>query len=261
MAILAARTCETSREIETIADELATAYQARVAFVREHMHLDHEQAHHAVRGQQMTPDEVAALRERLVRCPPEQVHWLDLQCLAEHDPDAVLEVWEDLKAQARDELHSGHRAAVAMDWQRQPWERARFLALREHLQHGAPAQTGVESALYDLAAEAYGDYLQHTEQWHRMMSAEAEVEKQDLERTGKWSSPRRIVDEAIADAERRKDAAHKRFLRTVKMLHEVQRTTPALYVDHADQINVAQQQVNMTTPGGKPHGDDDDLPE
>jgi hypothetical protein len=261
MNALAQNPDDESGEIEMIAAEMADAYQRQVAFLRQHMHMDDQHAHLAVRGPHMTAEEVASVHERLVQCPPEQVHWLDLQGLAEHDPVAVVDVWRELKRQARDELEGGHRAAQAMDWQRRPWARARFIALREHLQLGSPPQTGVEAALYDLAAEAYSDYLEHTEQWHRMMSAEAEVERGDLDRTGKWSVPRRIVAEAIADAERRKDAAHNRFLRTVKMLHELQRSKPALYVAKAGQINVDQQQVNMTTPRGKPHGDDDDLPE
>jgi hypothetical protein len=42
------------------------------------------------------------------------------------------------------------------------------------------------------------------------------------------------------------ERAHARFLRIMKMLHEVHKYVPAVYVGHAGQINVGAQQVNVS---------------
>ena len=55
--------------------------------------------------------------------------------------------------------------------------------------------------------------------------------------------------EAITQAVTRAERAHARFLRTVKMLHELRRA-PVLQIGHAAQINVGQQQVNVVTREG-----------
>jgi hypothetical protein len=41
------------------------------------------------------------------------------------------------------------------------------------------------------------------------------------------------------------ERAHQRFLKTIKLLHELQRSAPMLYVGQAGQINVGRQQVNV----------------
>jgi hypothetical protein len=247
-------------EVGSIAAELANAYQERVAYLREHMQLDNEQAKIVALGLDRTPDEVAALRERLLREPPEEVEWLDLQCLAEHDPDALVEIWEKLKSGARDELVSGHRAAQMMDWQRRPWARAQYLAIREDFRDGMPPQSGIEAALIDLAAEAYGDYLELSQLHHRLLATEAEVERGDIKRKGRWRPPHQIIADAEERTTRSVDRAHQRFLKTVKMLHEIQRSAPTLYVNHAGQINVGQQQVNVAESAVRGGPTREDLP-
>jgi hypothetical protein len=206
----------------------------------------------------MTPEEAMNDVARIHVMPPEHVTWPELVRLAERDPEAMLEVWEDQKAAAREELASGHRAAQALDWQRHPYARARFLAIRESFRAHTPPQSGIEAALIDAAAEAYGDYLELSEQVHRMLSAEAEIQRDDLEREGRWYPPHITTADAIERTERRAERAHQRFLRTVKTLNELQRLAPTLYVAHAGQVNVGQQQVNVAAdrPTGKTSGRD-----
>ena len=50
------------------------------------------------------------------------------------------------------------------------------------------------------------------------------------------------------------EQAHARFLRTVKMLHEVRKYAPPVYIGHAGQINVGHQQVNVSTPAADDAG-------
>jgi hypothetical protein len=207
----------------------------------------------------MTPEEAERDVTRIRGQAPEQMTWPDLLRLAERDPEAMLAVWDDIKVAARDESESGHRAAQALDWQRRPWARARFLALRDSFRDGTPPATGIEAALIDLAAEAHGDYLELSQQLHRMLSAEVEIQRDDLERDGRWRPTREVTDAAIARVERRADRAHKRFLQTVKMLHDLRRASPTLYVGHAGQINVGQQQVNLTPSSLPDSKESDDL--
>jgi hypothetical protein len=50
--------------------------------------------------------------------------------------------------------------------------------------------------------------------------------------------------EALEQAVRMAGQAHKRFLQTVKLLHELRRA-PLLQIGHAAQVNVALQQVTI----------------
>ena len=67
---------------------------------------------------------------------------------------------ERVKTAARDELASGHRTGDALEWQGGPWDRARFLAIRDSFRGDTPPRDGIEAALIDSAAEAFSDYLE-----------------------------------------------------------------------------------------------------
>jgi hypothetical protein len=104
----------------------------------------------------------------------------------------------------------------------------------------------------DTAAEAFGDYLEWSEHLHMQASTEVESERHRLEHDGGWSPPRLGMAEAIEQSAKMAERAHTRFLRTVKMLHELQRSAPTLFVGQAGQINVGTQQVNVGTTSGTP---------
>jgi hypothetical protein len=243
----------------SIAAELVHAYHQMVTFHRDQLGLSALEADAQARGTDLTEAEVDQARARILSRPPDQVTWAEMLRLAERDPDAMLAILDDLTNAARDELESGHRAAQALDWQRRPFARARFLAIRESFREGTPPTTGIEAALIDVAAEAHGDYLELSEQLHRMLGAEVEIQRDDLERDGRWRPTHEVTDAAIARVERRATNAHKRFLQTVKALHELQRSSHTLFVGHAGQINVGQQQVNFRGPAAAGYDAPDDL--
>jgi hypothetical protein len=166
------------------------------------------------------------------------VSWFDLTRLAERDPDALREIWQGVKAAARDELASGHRTADALDWDGTPWQRARFLAIRDGFRADYQPRGGIEAAMVDLAAEAFGDYLAWTETVHRRASLDVEAEERDAERHGHWKPQRVSWVESLEHAARMAERAHARFLRTVKTLAELRRAGP-VYVGQAGQVNVA----------------------
>ena len=173
--------------------------------------------------------------------------WSDLQRLVNYEPDELVAAWAHLKAEAREELESGHRTAQALEWKGSPLDRARFLAIQDSFRTTSPPQNGIESALVDIAAEAFNDCLQRTEQMHMQAGSEAASERASLERHGSWSPARLSTAEAIEQSSKMVERAHKRFLQTVKLLRDLQRTSPTLYVGNAAQINVGQRQVNVAT--------------
>ena len=167
--------------------------------------------------------------------------WFDLNRVVDRDPEAFAELWRGLKGAAQDELASGHRAAQALDWDGRPWDRARFLAIRDSFRADYQPRPGIEAALVDLAAEAFGDYLAWSEQLHMQAGTEAEIERNDLGRHGKWKPQRIWSAEAMAESARMAELAHTRFLRTIAALGEQRRSGPV----YVGQVNVAPQQVNI----------------
>jgi hypothetical protein len=235
-------------EAGSLAKELAKAYQEMAGFYRDALGLTGPQADARARGHDDTPQLAAEDSARIQAQPPDQLSWFDLNRLANRDPALLAEVWAGLQAEARKELASGHRTAEALEWQSRPWNRARFLAIRDSLRQGSPPQDGIEAALVDSAAEAFADYLEWTSHFHMLSGSEVEAERHQLECEGGWNPPRLSMAQAIEQAAKLAERAHQRFLRTVKMLHERQRAATTFYVAQAGQINVGSQQVNVTEP-------------
>ena len=92
---------------------------------------------------------------RILNCQPDQVSWFDFHTLTERDPHLAVRRWEDIKRSALAELHSGHRAGKAMEPTAfGPWDRARFLALREEPSREWQPRNGIEQTLIDTLAQA-----------------------------------------------------------------------------------------------------------
>src|SRR5690606_31508518 len=234
-------------EVEDIASQLAAAYRGMAAFYRDQMELTGPEADERARGADSTPEEAAADLARITDAPPDQVSWFDLTRLAEREPERMAAVWHRIKEAARRELASGHRTADALEWHGRPWERARFLALRDSFRGDGPPPSGIEAALIDSAAEAFTAYLQASEHLTMMTALDMKHEHDRAEQYGEWQPQRLSYAESVDRAARTVQQAHARFLRTVKMLHEIRKVSPALYVGHAGQINVGQQQLNVAT--------------
>jgi len=228
-------------EADPLAVELARSFGQMVSFYRHQLEMSGPEADARARGADDPPDEAAADLARIRARPPDQVSWFDLNRVADRDPEALAEVWRALKAAARDELHSGHRTARALDWDGRPWDRARFLAIRDSFRADYRPGPGIEAALVDLAAEAFGDYLAWSEQLHMQAGTEAVIERNDLDRHGKWKPQRIFSADAMAESARMAERAHTRFLRTVATLGDLRRTGPV----YVGQVNIAPQQVNI----------------
>ena len=230
-----------------------------VTFYRDQLHLSGPEADARARGRDSTDEEAAADLARIRERRPDEVSWYDLERLVERDPEAMVAVWKEVKAAARQELASGHRAAQSLDWDGDPWARARFLAIRASLRNDTPPASGIEVALVDMATEAYSVWLEESEHAHMLSSGEVARERLELERDGGFSPPRLMMAEAIEQAAGRAERAHKRFLQTVKSLTDLQRLAPSVYVGHVGQFNVGQQQVNVASSSREMKSDAEDL--
>jgi len=250
----------TEQETDSLAHEMAQAYRRMAAFYRDQLQLSGPEADARARGTDYTTREAAEDRQRILDRPPDQVSWFDLNRLIERNPDDMIAVWSRIKAQVREELASGYRTAHALDWNSRPWQQARFLAIRDSFRASIPPQNGIQSALIDTAAEAFGDYLELTEHFHMQISSEVETEQHRLEQEGGWTPPRLSMAESIEQSSKLAERAHKRFLQTIKMLHDLRRLTPTVYVGNAGQINVGSQQVNVASPQPQENAGNGHLP-
>ncbi|MGC4108704.1 MAG: hypothetical protein QM753_20465 [Thermomicrobiales bacterium] len=230
------------RETGSLAAELAHTYGRMVTFYRDQLQMNAIDADAHARGADDTPDEAAADLARIRDRPPDQVSWFDLERVVERDPEAMAELWQGLRAAAREELASGHRTARALDWDGHPWDRARFLAIRDSFRADYEPRPGIESALVELAAEAFGDYLAWSEQLHMQAATEVSMERHDLGRHGGWKPQRIESAEAMEHSARMADRAHARLLHTLRALGDLRRTGP-VHIHQAGQVNLGAQQV------------------
>lgn len=242
---------ENRDEAGSLAMELANAYRNMAAFYRDQLHLTGIEADERARGRDDTPEQAAEDLARIRGRAPDQVSWFDLQRLADRDPNETLSVWGKIKADARKELASGHRVAEALDWEGSPWDRARFLAIRDSFRADYRPRPGIEAALIDMAAEAFSTWLQLSERYQMLAGTDAELEEATLGRNGKWRMPHYTAAEHEDRIEAAAERAHARMLRSVKALSDLRRQ--AVYVSHARQVNVGQQQVNVARPEPDEH--------
>ena len=99
-----------AQEVETLARELATAFDTLVKSYKESFQLSLEEA--LARSQTPLPEESLKL---VLKRPPNETSWLDLNNLSAKNPHLALRKWQEIKRAALDELQSGHRAARAME--------------------------------------------------------------------------------------------------------------------------------------------------
>jgi hypothetical protein len=181
---------------------------------------------------------------RALKGPPEGVSWRGLRLLAERDPEAAARRWEEIKRAARDELRSGHRAARAFV-DNSPWERARLLALRDDLARQWRPHGAIEDQVLETMALAQAGMLF----WLKALNTWATLGAEDAGRGSRdgqgRATPRLSEGEAIERAGAMAARFQKMFLRALRALSDLRRHGPAVLVQHAGQVNVGAQQVNV----------------
>lgn len=228
-------------EVESLARELARSYAALVDSHRKARGVGAVEADAKAREHSEWAVEAAH------RDPVDHISWWQLATAMERDPETVRQTWERIKAEARAELRSGHRSAIALEWGGRPWDRARFLAIRDGFAEGWHPRGGIETALIDTLAQSFTAYLQWTERATTAAEAESEHQDYQLKEHGKWQAPRMATAEWMDWCADQAERAHRRFLMTLKAMQELRRL-PAVLVTGVGQVNVGAQQVNIAAP-------------
>jgi len=227
-------------EIGSLARELARGHNDLIDQFQRYAGMTAAEAAEAAR----TPRDHAL--ERVRTAPPDQLSWSTLAQAAQHDPTVTRAAWEQIKGAAQQELSSGHRTAQSLEHGGTPWNRARFLALRDAFRDDWQPRGGVESALIDLLAQSFGDYLHWSERLTLYVDSQCEAEDVKLKRDGYWMPPRISEAQWMTWCAEQANAAHRRFLMTLKTMQDLRRL-PSVSIASVGQVNVAQQQVNVSS--------------
>ena len=235
-------------EVEILARRVAQSFKGMVAYYSR----PEEKGGHgmtAAEAEEKAHEPWPEVKERVLHGEPDQVSWWQLGLVAEDDPEAALAGWERIKQAARDELSTGHRAAegLVLKWE-DPWENARFLALRSaFLEEWGPVG-GVEQVLVETLAHAYTCHLD----WLQTLASYTKLNLRDTKKDDHWLPPSITRAEAIDQAAAMVDRFNRIMLRTIKALTDLQRRTPPVTIHHAGQVNLGAQQVNLSLDGGAP---------
>src|SRR5262245_27468803 len=203
-------------DVRMLARELANTYRDRVCRLKHELGLSTQEA----AAKAVERPSLGHVWEKLER-PAEVTTWSDIQELASYSPERALDRWEEVKQAAREELRSGERAARDVEvLTNNAYQRAQFLALREDLYQAWNPRNGIERQLIDMMAQA--------------ATAQAFWLLRAVERC--------LPDEpSVAMVDR----FNRIFVRTLRALVDLRKAPISVLVQHAEQINVAQEQVNV----------------
>jgi hypothetical protein len=195
--------------------------------------------------------------KRIEKTPMESLDWWQIAILFGRDQQQAEWVWKQLKQEARREFLSGHRVARVSetgDWQREPWKRARFLAIRDGFVEQWKPSGAIELAMIDTMAQAYSEYLYWSEETHRRSTTEMKLSQElDEERyykgaKGNWIPLRVGEQNAIEHAMQMMDRYNRLFLRTLRQLRDLRRYSTPITINNPQQVNIATEggrQVNV----------------
>jgi len=231
-----------ARGISSFAREMADEYQSFVRYYQTRLEKTAAEAHEAA----IEPADDDYL-EYTMNTPPDQVSWHAISTVAERDPALGRQVWLRLLDQARDDLASGNRAARAMEgYDHAPWDRARFLVLRESLAKEWRPANGIEWMLVDLLTQAFSLYERevHLVMTYTMM--EASLNDHYIQKNNKYETPRLTSAETLARAEQTMERYQRMILRVQRALRDQRRY--GLNVGSVGQLNIGLMQQNVVQP-------------
>jgi len=239
MISTALESSESAADAQPLAQEMSRAVRRYV------------QAH--VREFEVTPeDSLKSLEQnseyrgqKALNCEPRHFSWMDFYTLSQRDPELGLQRWKEIKEAARQELQSGHRAAIANEgtFSSNTWQRAQFLAIRDGLATDWEPQNGIEWSLIDMMAQAYASQLFWQE---RMMCYACLESKTEQIKTNGWAEHPRVSDaQAVDQAAQMVDRFNRVFMRSLRALRDLRRHAPSLVMHNVGQVNVAENQLNL----------------
>ncbi|MBD0325226.1 MAG: hypothetical protein ICV68_02275 [Pyrinomonadaceae bacterium] len=204
----------------------------------------------------------------ILRQPVTSITWIALDELFRRSPAAAKEVWDLVKQEARKEFESGHRAAEVFErapWQRETWNRARYLGIRDSFIEQWQPRGGIDLAMIDMLTQSFYFYLYWTEIANLRTETEMRGDppewvqaRRQMERTfprdrsgmkGFWDPPYAKDQEAVEHATLMAERYSKAFQRNLRAMRDLRRYTMPVTINNPQQVNIAAdggQQMNVT---------------
>ncbi len=226
-----------AHEAGSLAREMARAYSQMLDHYRRELSFDQADAR--------ARDTGGSDLEQLEATPPDQLSWWVLGRVAQQDPARAHQAWERAQDEARQELTTGHRAARAVEADGTPWERAQFVAILSGFMADWQPRGGIEGALVETLAQAYTQQLRWLARLTVLSQTEADRQDRDIKARGSWAPPTVEAALTIDQAAAMVDRFNRLFTRTLRALRDLRRYAPHVVVQHAEQVNLAQAQINV----------------
>jgi hypothetical protein len=242
-------TSDEQAEQREFVEILARSFHRTVEFYR-HCEQTPEQAWVTV-----DKDRTEEYREYVRSVPLREISWYNISLLADGDVHEALEVWGRIRAAALDEWESGMLSAETVG-ANTPFERARYLVIRDRFTDGWMPQNALEGAMIEMLAETFALFQHWTAIAHTRAVHIHDEQKKNLRRfeESKWKSPYQSEADAIEQAHNLAKGYHRQFLSTLRHLRDFRRYSvpppapPPVIVNQGGQVNVGNQQVNVARP-------------
>jgi hypothetical protein len=207
----------------------------------------------------------------------DQVSWYSLHHIFINDPDCAEQIWQDIKEEAEKDFLGGHLVAQVFettDWQRNPWKRAQFIAVREGFAEQFQPQGAIDCSMIDMLAVNYFLWIHWTEEHLRRATTEPRRESQDYREwakksdevtsysggqrhtrsrekqwtDGHWDIPYQCVAESIEQAAQLADRFRRAYQSQLRSIRDWRRYNVPVTINNPQQVNIAAdggQQVNV----------------
>lgn len=184
------------------------------------------------------------------------ISWLSIDQLFRYHPESAQMIWEDLKEQADLDFKSGHFVAELFegtDWQRDPWKRARFIAVRESFVEQFDPQGGIDYSMIDMLAATFAMWMHWTQEHMYRSTTRSIIQPTKTEREyaekyqGEWIPPRVSEKEAIDHAAQLADRWRRAYQSTLRQMRDWRRYNAPVTINNPGQVNIAAeggQQIN-----------------
>jgi hypothetical protein len=205
----------------------------------------------------MDGPEVDNYYKNLTSMSVKSISWLSIDRLFRYDPEAAQTLWEGLKEQADLDFKSGHFAAQIFEkaeWQRDPWKRAHFIAVRDSFIEQFKPQGGIDYSMVDMLAVTFALWMYWTElhmyrSTTEAMSLPSKSEREHAEQyKGEWMPPRVHEQEAMDHAAQMADRWRRAYQATLRQMRDWRRYNVPVTINNPQQVNIAAdggQQVNV----------------
>ncbi len=235
-----------AREANALAHEMGGALHAMIEDIRMAYNVEPSEALTKAL-EYLKPNELQAWRYDNGFAPTGS--WWELEKLAHANPAAFEAQWERMRQAARDDLQSGHLAARIVEGTpglNSPQERAQFLMLREALMVDWQPKAGVEQMLIDNIAQAQTLYQRCILQLATLEGNETKRQRAEYDKDGYWQPPRVTDFEAMQQEAEMADRFNRLVVRNLRHLCDLRRYVPTVTIQAAGQVNIAQQQINLS---------------